>query len=164
VKHEALAVRRGRAGVAGEEFDLDAVPAVAQRSVEERLESAERVERSAEVMRRLKRDEARALMLKAEGLSYVEIGERLGWTYTKVYFQPSGTTTRHPILLDRERPPASAPIACQGHSRARALAAALVPRQRRAQGRFPPLAGGRPARTSAARSSQARRYSSHLCG
>src|SRR4051794_37476829 len=35
-------------------------------------------------MRRLKRDEARALMLKAEGLSYVEIGERLGWTYTKV--------------------------------------------------------------------------------
>jgi RNA polymerase sigma factor (sigma-70 family) len=84
VKHEALAVRRGRAGVAGEEFDLDAVPAVAQRSVEERLESAERVERSAEVMRRLKRDEAQALMLKAEGLSYVEIGERLGWTYTKV--------------------------------------------------------------------------------
>jgi hypothetical protein len=52
--------------------------------VEERLESAERVERSAEVMRRLKRDEAKALMLKAEGLSYVEIGERLGWTYTKV--------------------------------------------------------------------------------
>src|SRR4051794_29444254 len=35
-------------------------------------------------MRRLKRDEARALMLKAEGLSYNEIGERLGWTYTKV--------------------------------------------------------------------------------
>jgi RNA polymerase sigma factor (sigma-70 family) len=84
VKHEALAVRRGRAGVAGEDLDLDAIPAVAQRSVEERLESAERVERSAEVMRRLKRDEARALMLKAEGLSYVEIGERLGWTYTKV--------------------------------------------------------------------------------
>ena len=84
VKHEALAVRRGRAGVAGEEIDLDAMPAVGQRSVEERLESAERVERSAEVMRRLKRDEARALMLKAEGLSYVEIGERLGWTYTKV--------------------------------------------------------------------------------
>ena len=84
VKHEALAVRRGRAGVAGEEIDLDAVPAVGARSVEERRESAERVERSAEVMRRLKRDEARALMLKAEGLSYVEIGERLGWTYTKV--------------------------------------------------------------------------------
>ena len=84
VKHEALAVRRARASVASEELDLDAVPAAGQRSIEERLESAERVERSAEVMRRLKRDEARALMLKAEGLSYVEIGERLGWTYTKV--------------------------------------------------------------------------------
>ena len=84
VKHEALAVRRTRAGVTGEEVDLDAMPAAAQRSVEERFESSERVERSAEVMRRLKRDEARALMLKAEGLSYNEIGERLGWTYTKV--------------------------------------------------------------------------------
>jgi RNA polymerase sigma factor (sigma-70 family) len=84
VKHESLAVRRGRAGVSGDEVDLDAVPAVAQRSVEERFESSERVERSAEIMRRLKRDEARALMLKAEGLSYNEIGERLGWTYTKV--------------------------------------------------------------------------------
>ena len=78
VKHESLAVRRGRAGVASEDVDLDAVPAEAQRSVEERFESNERVERSAEVMRRLKRDEARALMLKAEGLSYNEIGERLG--------------------------------------------------------------------------------------
>ena len=84
VKHESLAVRRGRAAVPGDEVDLDAVPAPAQRSVEERFESSERVERSAEVMRRLKRDEARALMLKAEGLSYNEIGERLGWTYTKV--------------------------------------------------------------------------------
>src|SRR5215213_5679588 len=36
VKHEALAVRRTRAGVAGEEVDLDAMPAIAQRSVEER--------------------------------------------------------------------------------------------------------------------------------
>ena len=84
VKHESLAVRRSRASVAGDEVDLDAVPALAQRSVEERFEASERVERSAEVMRRLKRDEARALMLKAEGLSYNEIGERLGWTYTKV--------------------------------------------------------------------------------
>jgi RNA polymerase sigma factor (sigma-70 family) len=84
VRHEALAVRRARAGVSSEEVDLDAIPAATQRSTEERRESAERVERSAEVMRRLKRDEARALMLKAEGLSYVEIAERLGWTYTKV--------------------------------------------------------------------------------
>ena len=35
-------------------------------------------------MRRLKPDEATALMLKAEGLSYHEIGSRLGWSYTNV--------------------------------------------------------------------------------
>jgi len=35
-------------------------------------------------VRALKPDEARALMLKAEGLTYHEIGERCGWTYTKV--------------------------------------------------------------------------------
>ena len=64
------------------------MPAVADRTVEERLESAERVERSAEIMRRLKRDEARTLMLKAQGLSYVEIGERLGWTYTNGTLTP----------------------------------------------------------------------------
>src|SRR5262249_22063507 len=31
----------------------------------------------------LKPDEAKALMLKAHGLSYQEIGRRFGWTYTK---------------------------------------------------------------------------------
>ena len=101
VKHEALAVRRSRASVSGAEVDLDAVPAVAQRSVEERFESSERVERSAEVMRRLKRDEARALMLKAEGLSYKEIGERLGWTYTKVLRLEQPTARRGPRSCPR---------------------------------------------------------------
>ena len=37
-----------------------------------------------EALRALKPDEARALLLKAEGLSYDEIGRRFGWTYTKV--------------------------------------------------------------------------------
>jgi DNA-directed RNA polymerase specialized sigma24 family protein len=85
VKHEALAVRRVRQdSVPGEEVDFDARSPADQRSVEDRFESTERVARSAEIMRRLKRDEAQALMLKAEGLSYHEIGDRLGWTYTKV--------------------------------------------------------------------------------
>jgi hypothetical protein len=44
----------------------------------------ERVERSVEALRALKPDEAKALMLKAQGLSYQEIGRRFGWTYTKV--------------------------------------------------------------------------------
>jgi RNA polymerase sigma factor (sigma-70 family) len=108
VKHEALAVRKARAGVASEDVDLDAVPAVAQLSIEERLESAERVSRSAEVMRRLKRDEARALMLKAEGLSYVEIGERLGWTYTNIKcpLGPSARSLQSAALRSRVRAPA----------------------------------------------------------
>jgi RNA polymerase sigma factor (sigma-70 family) len=35
-------------------------------------------------LRRLKPDERSALGLRAAGLSYAEIGERKGWTYTKV--------------------------------------------------------------------------------
>jgi len=85
VKHEAMAVRRQRADfVAGEEVDFDLHVADGQRSTEERAESVERSGRSAEALRKLKADEATALMLKAEGLSYHEIGERFGWTYTKV--------------------------------------------------------------------------------
>jgi RNA polymerase sigma factor (sigma-70 family) len=85
VRHEAMAIRRARVeSVAGDELDLDAfVPAV-ERSVEEKLVSEERVRRSAEALRALKPDEAKALMMKAHGLSYAEIGERNGWSYTKV--------------------------------------------------------------------------------
>ncbi len=85
VKHEAMAVRRSRQeSVTPEEVDFDTHIPTAQRSTEDRFESSERVARSAEVIRRLKPDEARALMLKAEGLSYEEIGTRLHWSYTKV--------------------------------------------------------------------------------
>ena len=85
VRHEAMAIRRARVeSVAGDELDLDAfVPAV-ERSVEEQLVAEERVRRSAEALRALKPDEAKALMMKAHGLSYAEIGERNGWSYTKV--------------------------------------------------------------------------------
>jgi RNA polymerase sigma factor (sigma-70 family) len=85
VKHEALAIRRARQeSVTGDDLDLDARAPAEQRSVEEQIAGGERVSRSAEALRSLKPDEARALMLKAEGLSYSEIGERCGWTYTKV--------------------------------------------------------------------------------
>ena len=85
VRNEALAVRRNRSQhVQSDEPDLDAHVDHDQRSLEERVESSERVTRSAEALRQLKPDEARALLLKAEGLSYGEIGEQLGWTYTKV--------------------------------------------------------------------------------
>jgi hypothetical protein len=52
--------------------------------VDELLAGRERVERSAEALRRLKPNEAKALMLKAQGLSYKEIAETLSWSYTNV--------------------------------------------------------------------------------
>jgi DNA-binding CsgD family transcriptional regulator len=52
--------------------------------VDERAERDERTARSVEALGRLKPDERKALLLKAQGLSYREISDRLGWTYTKV--------------------------------------------------------------------------------
>jgi RNA polymerase sigma factor (sigma-70 family) len=85
VRHEALAIRRARQdSVAGEEVDFDAHAAPGQRGVEDEVAGTERVTRSAEALRSLKRDEATALLLKAQGHSYAEIGALQGWTYTKV--------------------------------------------------------------------------------
>lgn len=85
VRHEAMAIRRSRSeSVAGEELDVDDFVPSGERAVEDVIASGERVRRSAEALRALKPDEAKALMLKAHGLSYAEIGERCGWTYTKV--------------------------------------------------------------------------------
>ena len=84
VRHEALAIRRARAeSVASEEVDFDA-HAGGDRGVDDAVAASERVWRSAEALRALKPDEATALLLKAQGHSYAEIGERQGWTYTKV--------------------------------------------------------------------------------
>ena len=80
-----MAIRRARVeSVAGDELDLDAFVSAPERSVEDKLVSEERVRRSAEALRALKPDEAKALMMKAHGLSYAEIGERNGWSYTNV--------------------------------------------------------------------------------
>ena len=87
VKHEALAIRRQHTETLSVD-DIDqsgnARAIDEQRPVEDLLAGRERVQRSAEALRHLKPDEARALMLKAEGLSYLEIATKLGWTYTKV--------------------------------------------------------------------------------
>jgi RNA polymerase sigma factor (sigma-70 family) len=84
VKHEAMAIRRARQdSVTREDVDLDDTVS-ALREVDEAVASGERVDRSVEALRALKPDEAKALMLKAQGLSYQEIGRRFGWTYTKV--------------------------------------------------------------------------------
>ena len=80
-----MAIRRTRSeSVDGEDVDIDAFVPGPERSVEEQIASGERVRRSAEALRALKPDEAKALMMKAHGLSYEEIGARNGWSYTKV--------------------------------------------------------------------------------
>jgi len=85
VRHEAMAIRRARCeSVAAEELELDEFVPAGERSVEEQIASSERVRRSAEALRALKPDEATALMMKANGLSYDEIGAANGWSYTKV--------------------------------------------------------------------------------
>jgi RNA polymerase sigma factor (sigma-70 family) len=85
VKHEAMAIRRARQeSVDREDVDLDDSVPAGLRAVEDEVAGGERVVRSVEALRALKPDEARALLLKAEGLSYQEIGRRFGWTYTKV--------------------------------------------------------------------------------
>ena len=60
-----------------EDVDLDASVHAGLREVEDAVAGGERVDRSVEALRALKPDEARALLLKAEGLSYEEIGAPL---------------------------------------------------------------------------------------
>jgi RNA polymerase sigma factor (sigma-70 family) len=84
VKHEAMAIRNARAAsVDADDIDFDDNVA-GLREIEDTVAGGERVDRSVEALKALKPDEARALLLKAEGLSYDEIGRRFGWTYTKV--------------------------------------------------------------------------------
>jgi RNA polymerase sigma factor (sigma-70 family) len=83
VKHEAFAVRKstGRSIPADEPLDSEA-PVAAW--TDERAERYERLRLGAEAMSGLKPQEIRCLLLKAEGLSYREICEATGFSYTKV--------------------------------------------------------------------------------
>ena len=85
VRHEAYALRKKRERDVPAEHDVlaafagdDGVPA------DERAEHSHRLRVGAEALGRLKPQETRALLLKAEGLSYEEIAAQTGWTYTKV--------------------------------------------------------------------------------
>jgi RNA polymerase sigma factor (sigma-70 family) len=85
VRHEAMAIRRSRVeGSPLEAEDLSERLPAPGAAVDERAERDERLAQSLEALTRLKPDERMALLLKAQGFSYREIGERLGWTYTKV--------------------------------------------------------------------------------
>ena len=84
VKREAWAIRRQRerqSPPAGEHDELDSPGPLTAHDHAERLD---RLRRGAEALAWLKPNQVRALVLKAEGLSYQEICDETGWTYTKV--------------------------------------------------------------------------------
>jgi RNA polymerase sigma factor (sigma-70 family) len=82
VKHEAFAIRRQRqrADLSGDrELAAGFAPAT-----HDQVERHERLRIGAEAMSRLKPQELRCLLLRAEGYSYKQICDETGWTYTKV--------------------------------------------------------------------------------
>lgn len=92
-KHEALAVResrerlfRGRAPGNRSDGGMDPVALIPTPAdgPDERAERSEEMARSREALRALRPAELRALTLLAEGYSYAEIGERTGFSQTKV--------------------------------------------------------------------------------
>jgi RNA polymerase sigma factor (sigma-70 family) len=89
-KHEALAVRHSREKLLGYQHSREGaedpmalIPARGD-GPGEQVERREDVARSREALQALKPAELRALGLLAEGYSYVEIGERTGWSRTKI--------------------------------------------------------------------------------
>jgi RNA polymerase sigma factor (sigma-70 family) len=90
-KHEALAVRQSREKLLGyqrvrEGTAEDPVALIPARGdgPDEQAERREDIARSREALQALKPAELRALGLLAEGYSYVEIGERTGYSQTKI--------------------------------------------------------------------------------
>lgn len=79
-KREALALRRER-----ERYLASALPerATSDPCPAEQTLRREHARTKAQALGRLKPDERRAIVLKAEGYSYAEIGAMNGWSYTK---------------------------------------------------------------------------------
>jgi RNA polymerase sigma factor (sigma-70 family) len=83
IKHESFAVRKSSGRAVPDDDPLAGEPD--ERAwTDDRAERYERLRLGAEAMAGLKPQEIRCLLLKAEGLSYQEICEVTGWTYTKV--------------------------------------------------------------------------------
>jgi RNA polymerase sigma factor (sigma-70 family) len=87
-RREALAVRRSRERLLGPRADqagdpLERIPCD-RPDPHEQLERRERVAGAVRLLRALKPQERRALVLQAHGYSYAEICRLCGWTYTKV--------------------------------------------------------------------------------
>jgi RNA polymerase sigma factor (sigma-70 family) len=85
IRHECVTVRGQREQLVGRaEADLDRHEARHLEDPGERAVAFERLRQTAEALQRLKQAELIALLQRAEGFSYKEIGARNGWTYTKV--------------------------------------------------------------------------------
>jgi RNA polymerase sigma factor (sigma-70 family) len=85
VKHEAFALRRQRERLTPVTGDGEPVErGTAPSATHEQAERYERLSQSAEALGRLKPQEIRCLVLRAQGLSYREICNATGFTYTKV--------------------------------------------------------------------------------
>jgi RNA polymerase sigma factor (sigma-70 family) len=85
IKHEALAIRRQRERILGDDAPADpSSPRDVVQSPEELAPERERVHRSAEALSELKPSEVQCLLLKAVGYSYDEISARTGFSWTKV--------------------------------------------------------------------------------
>lgn len=85
IKHEAMAVRRGRSElVAEDDVDYDVHASVDAADPAERVVSSDQSARAAEALRRLKPQELRAIWLKALGHTYDEIADVTGYSRTKV--------------------------------------------------------------------------------
>jgi hypothetical protein len=85
VKHEAFALRRHRERHAPitDDGELGERP-TAPETTHDQAERHERLQRGGEALALLKAQEARALLLRAEGYSYNEICRITAWSYTKV--------------------------------------------------------------------------------
>jgi RNA polymerase sigma factor (sigma-70 family) len=84
IKHEALAIRRQRERILGDDAPADPPVREQAQGPEELAPERERVRRSAEALAQLKPDEVQCLLLKAVGYSYDEISAKTGYSWTKV--------------------------------------------------------------------------------
>ncbi len=84
-KHEAMAIRAARLRVlTPEPIEWDARASVDVGDAVDRMESLERVARAAEALSACEPDDARAIVLRASGWSWRQIGESCGWSHARV--------------------------------------------------------------------------------
>ncbi len=85
VRREAMSIRRAHDRSAPlDDDDVDEALGRLAAQTEERLNSIDLARRASEALASLKESEAQALCLRAQGLSYDEIADAYGWSYTKV--------------------------------------------------------------------------------